>query len=61
MCWTSSFIMRFVNDPRRTQDLEDIRALLRFNRDRLDLEEVRHYFKLFDREKLLDEIFSQLN
>ena len=27
----------FVNDPRRTQDLEDIRALLRANRDRADL------------------------
>lgn len=30
-----------VNDPRRTQDLEDIRALLRANRAMLDLDEVR--------------------
>lgn len=51
----------FVNDPRRTQDLEDIRALLRANRGRLDLAEVRQYFSLFDSETLLDEILSQLN
>lgn len=46
----------FVNDPRRTQDLEDIRALLRANRDTLDVGEVREYFGLFDRESLLDEL-----
>lgn len=45
-----------VNDPRRTQDLEDIRALLRANRTRLDMTEVRQYFRLFDREALLDEL-----
>lgn len=48
-----------VNDPRRTQDLEDIRALLRANRDGLDLAEVRAYFRLFDRESLLDELLRQ--
>lgn len=49
----------WVNDPRRTQDLEDIRALLRANRGRLDLAEVREYFRLFDRNALLDELLEQ--
>ncbi len=44
-----------VNDPRRTQDLEDIRALLKANKGLVNLEEVRGYFRLFDRENLLDE------
>lgn len=48
----------FVNDPRRTQDLEDIRALVRANQGALDLEELRGYFRLFDREQLLDEILK---
>ncbi|MGH8150650.1 MAG: hypothetical protein ACRETB_11840 [Steroidobacteraceae bacterium] len=46
----------WVNDPRRTQDLEDIRALLRANRAGLDVTEVREYFRLFERESLLDEL-----
>lgn len=49
----------WVNDPRRTQDLEDIRALLRANRGRLDLTEVREYFRLFDQDALLDELLEQ--
>jgi hypothetical protein len=49
-----------VNDPRRTQDLEDIRALLRANRGGLDLAEVRAYFQLFDRESLLDELLHEI-
>jgi len=49
-----------VNDPRRTQDLEDIRALLRANRDTVDRTELRDYFRLFDREALLDELFEAL-
>jgi hypothetical protein len=47
------------NDPRRTQDLEDIRALLRANRATLDMDELRGYFRLFDRESLLDEVFRE--
>ncbi len=39
-----------VNNPRRTQDLEDIKALLRANRETLNVAEVREYFRLFDRE-----------
>jgi hypothetical protein len=49
-----------VNDPRRTQDLEDIKALLRANRDTLNMTEVREYFKLFERESLLDELIKQI-
>jgi hypothetical protein len=47
-----------VNDPRRTQDLEDIRALLRANRAELDMVEVRGYFHLFNRDSLLDELLQ---
>jgi hypothetical protein len=50
-----------VNDPRRTQDLEDIRALLRANRATLDIEQLRQYFRLFDREVLLDELLNDAN
>lgn len=53
-------LQAIVNNPRRTQDLEDIRALLRANRNRLDLTEVREYFSLFDKESLLDELLNQL-
>jgi Uncharacterised nucleotidyltransferase len=48
-----------VNDARRTQDLEDIRALLRANRGHLDLKEVREYFELFGRGPLLDELLQE--
>lgn len=50
----------FVNDPARTQDLEDIRALLRANRNGLNMDEVRHYFALFERESLLDELVAEI-
>lgn len=50
----------FVNDASRTQDLEDIRALLRANRDALNMEEIRNYFRLFERESLLDEILREI-
>lgn len=53
-------IQGFVNDARRTQDLEDIRSLLRANRATLDMAEVREYFRLFDRESLLDELLQQV-
>lgn len=49
----------FVNDPRRTQDMEDIRALLRANRATLDLDEVREYFRLFDREATLEDLLNE--
>jgi len=53
-------VQGLVNDPRRTQDLEDIRALLRANSATLDMEEIREYFRLFDRESLLDELLNEI-
>jgi hypothetical protein len=50
-----------VNDPRRTQDLEDIRALLRANKETLNRGEVREYFRLFEREALLDELLAEID
>jgi CRP-like cAMP-binding protein len=48
----------YVNDPRRVQDIEDIRNLLRVNAATLDMDEVRRYFALFEREALLDDLSS---
>jgi predicted nucleotidyltransferase component of viral defense system len=48
-----------VNDPRRSRDLEDIRALLEANRGTVDLSLVRRYFRLFDKEELLDELLAE--
>lgn len=53
-------LQALVNDPRRTQDREDIKGLLRANRTTLNLEEVREYFRLFDRESVLDEILQEI-
>lgn len=53
-------LQAMVNDPRRTQDIEDIRALLRANRTTLDLAEVREYFRVFEREPLLDELLREI-
>jgi predicted nucleotidyltransferase len=50
----------WVNDLRRTQDLEDIRALLRANHAALDIEEVRGYFRLFDRESMFYELLREI-
>jgi hypothetical protein len=45
------------NDPRRrSQDLADVEKLLRTGE--VDLERVREYFRLFDREKELDALLS---
>ncbi|MFZ7095685.1 hypothetical protein ACOPJQ_07650 [Luteimonas dalianensis] len=49
-------LQAYVNDPARVRDLDDIRALLRANRGSIDMDEVRGYFKLFDREDLFDEL-----
>ena len=50
----------FLNDASRTQDLEDIRALLRSNRNTLDMSQVRGYFRLFEREAMLEEMLNEL-
>lgn len=54
-------LQAWVNDPRRTQDKEDIRALLRANRATMNMTEVQEYFRLFDRNSLLDEILQNLD
>jgi hypothetical protein len=51
----------WVNEPRRRQDIEDIRALVRANQSTLNMDQVREYFRLFDREPLLEEILSELD
>lgn len=53
-------LQALVNEPRRTQDMEDIRALLRANREGIDLGKLRGYFRLFDREGMLDDILANL-
>jgi Uncharacterised nucleotidyltransferase len=49
-----------VNNPKRTRDLDDIRQLLRNNRDALNMDEVRNYFSLFGRESFLDEVLAEI-
>lgn len=53
-------LQALVNEPRRTQDLEDIRALLRANWGALNLTELREYFRLFDREAMLKTLLDQV-
>ena len=47
-----------VNDATRTRDLDDIRALLKIHRASMDMEEIRHYFALFNRPELLHELLG---
>ena len=49
----------FVNDPKRARDMDDIRSLLRANRGRLNMDEIREYFRLFQCEPLLDELLNE--
>ena len=49
----------YVNNPRRTRDLDDIRNLLRANRGDLDMAEVRRYFELFGKADLLDALLTE--
>jgi hypothetical protein len=52
-------LQALVNDPRRQQDLVDIRALLGAHHKSIDLARLRGYFALFERESLLDELLSE--
>jgi hypothetical protein len=47
------------NDPTRGRDFDDIRQLLRANRTQLDMDEVRTYFALFEKEALLDGLLAE--
>jgi hypothetical protein len=52
-------LQALVNDPRRQQDLVDMRALLKVHRKDLDLERLRSYFQLFEREAMLEELLRE--
>lgn len=53
-------LQALVNAPSRARDLDDIRALLRAQRGRLDMAEVQAYFALFDRTEMLDELLTEI-
>lgn len=48
----------YVNDPTRTRDIDDIRSLLQAKGPALQMDEVARYFRLFNREALLDELIA---
>jgi len=54
-------LQAIINDPTRSQDVGDIRALLRTQRDRLDMAEVSAYFSLFDRSDFLAELMTEIS
>ena len=53
-------IQAFNDDPRRIRDLDDIIQLLKINLGNLNLEQVRAYFRLFDKESVLDDILRAI-
>jgi len=53
-------LQAYVNNPSREQDIVDIRSLLRAKRGALNMDEVREYFRLFQRKELLDELIADL-
>jgi hypothetical protein len=53
-------LQALVNNPSRTRDLDDIRALLRAQRGKLNMAEIQEYFDLFGRTDLLDELLAQI-
>lgn len=53
-------LQSYCNDPDRARDLEDMRSLLHVNRDSLNMQRVRDYFILFEREPLLDDLLAAL-
>lgn len=50
----------FVNDPKRTRDLGDIRPLLKVHRRSVKMGELGEYLSLFDRAELFHECLEQL-
>lgn len=53
-------LQALVNNPSRSRDLEDIRALLRAQRGHLNMAEVREYFVMFDRAEMLDGLLDEI-
>ena len=54
-------LQALANDPRRVQDLVDIRNLIEKHRAKLNLAELYDYFLLFDRAALYDELIKTTN
>ena len=52
-------LQALTNNPSRTQDIEDIRALLRVHRVRLNMQEVTGYFELFGQMELMNELLAE--
>lgn len=52
--------LRLRDTPSRARDLDDIRALSRVLRGRLNMTEVQEYFALFDRKEMLDELLAEI-
>jgi predicted nucleotidyltransferase len=48
----------YCNDPMRTRDLDDIRALIQVHHGSMDTLQLREYFALFNQLELLDELLS---
>lgn len=54
-------VQAMTNDAARYhKDMADIEEIMRANPDKLDMEIIREYFRLFDREKELDDIIKKL-
>jgi hypothetical protein len=49
-------VQAYNDNPKRLQDVMDMIELFRIHAQSLNMEEVRSYFRLFDRERLLDDI-----
>jgi hypothetical protein len=54
-------LQALVNNPLRTRDLDDIRALLRAQYSRLNMVEIREYFVLFECEERLDGLLAEID
>jgi hypothetical protein len=56
-------LQAIANDPksRYAVDAPDIQRLLKLHRNRLDIELVREYFRLFEKEDLLDEWLGEVD
>jgi len=53
-------VQALINNPSRLRDRDDILALLRTHRARLNMDEVRGYFALFDQTEMLDEWLAEI-
>ena len=52
-------LQALTNNPARTRDIDDIRALLRAHRLHLNMHEVAEYFALFGQTELMDELLAE--